>query len=275
VIACGMVGSAQGWREVPYVEPRAGAEGGTGDTWVDAATLAAGLREVEAGAGRRVHIVPGVLMRGALPNVMRGEETQIVGVGLNRQARGRADGAPLLVGLPGTHAKWAISSRARIGYFDTYMTGEVYALLREHSILGRTMTREAGVDEEAFRRGLAVASEAAGGSLLATLFSVRTLGLTGQLEAGQQADYLSGLLIGDELVGLERKLAQRDGTALDGREIVLTGDTTLCARYRLALAWFGCAEVEVIVDAAEHGLWHIAEQAGLIARDARADRQGG
>jgi 2-dehydro-3-deoxygalactonokinase len=265
-IACGMVGSAQGWLEVPYVErPMVDGAGGV----VDAEALARALGVVATRGGRTLHIVPGVLERGGLPNVMRGEETQIVGVGLSRPAHpagltGDGGGrAAVLIGLPGTHAKWALSAQGRIGHFDTFMTGEVFALLREHSILGRTMTPSAQSDRQAFLHGLGVARAAAGSSLLATIFSVRTMGLTGQLATSQQADYLSGLLIGDELASLERSLARDDGRQLAQRDIVLTGDAELCERYGWALAAFGCASVEVIANATETGLWHIAVQAGL------------
>jgi len=262
VIACGMVGSAQGWLEVPYVErPRLA----DGNGVVDADALAQALGVVTTRGGHTLHIVPGVLERSGLPNVMRGEETQIVGVGLSRQSidQGGA-GQPVLIGLPGTHAKWALSASGRIGHFDTYMTGEVFALLREHSILGRTMTLPAASDREAFLHGLSVARAAAGASLLATIFSTRTMGLTGQLGAAQQADYLSGLLVGDELTSLERGLARQDGYLLQQREIVLTGDAELCERYRWALDAFGCTHVSVIGNATEMGLWHIALRAGLV-----------
>jgi len=188
--------------ELPYVEGK-----------VDATVLAQAMVTLGTRRNSQLHIVPGVLERGILPNVMRGEETQIVGVSLTRSHRaagtaGEApDPAPTLIGLPGTHAKWALSEGGRIGHFDTFMTGEVFAILRDHSILGRTMApvasgANAAADAEAanaaFLRGIAVARSESDASLLATIFSVRTLGLTGQLEAGQQGDYLSGLLIGNE-----------------------------------------------------------------------------
>ena len=269
VIACGMVGSAQGWTEVPYVEGK-----------VDATVLAQAMVTLGTRRNSQLHIVPGVLERGILPNVMRGEETQIVGVSLTRSHRaagtaGEApDSAPTLIGLPGTHAKWALSEGGRIGHFDTFMTGEVFAILRDHSILGRTMApvasgANAAADAEAanaaFLRGIAVARSESDASLLATIFSVRTLGLTGQLEAGQQGDYLSGLLIGNELISLEQRLSRQDGFLLHQRSIVLSGEAGLCERYRTALAAFGCTQISLARDATERGLWHIAVHAGLVA----------
>jgi 2-dehydro-3-deoxygalactonokinase len=254
VIACGMVGSAQGWVEAPYVEGHA-----------DAQILARAMTRLTTRRGHTLSIVPGVLERGTLPNVMRGEETQIVGVSLARQAASDADAAPVLIGLPGTHAKWALSQNGGIGHFDTFMTGEVFALLRDHSILGRTMIASEPADQAAFLRGIAVARSESESSLLATIFSVRTMGLTGQLSGSQQADYLSGLLIGNELASLETSLSRHDGLSLAARRVVLSGEERLCERYLTALNEFGCTTVSVARDATERGLWHIAVQAGLVA----------
>jgi len=255
VIAAGMVGSAQGWREAPYVE-----------TPADASALVAGIVRVTTARGGCVHIVPGVIERGELPNVMRGEETQIVGALANAAIGGEA---PSLVGLPGTHAKWAIVRGERIESFHTFMTGELYGALREHTILGRTMVEPPQLDTQAFLRGVTVAKHAHRAGLLATIFSTRTLGLTGVLQADQQPDYLSGLLIGHELCGLAALLESR-GAALAGEAPRLIGSAALCERYRLALTEFGCARARLVQAAAERGLWRIATQAGLVAREAIA-----
>ncbi|WP_414719334.1 2-dehydro-3-deoxygalactonokinase [Trinickia sp.] len=255
VIAAGMIGSAQGWREAPYVE-----------TPADALALVAGIVRVSAACGADIHIVPGVIEHGELPNVMRGEETQIVGA----LASAALDGETrALVGLPGTHAKWAVVRGERIESFHTFMTGEVYGALREHTILGRTMIEPAQFDTQAFLRGVAVAQHAHGAGLLATIFSTRTLGLTGELEPQQQPDYLSGLLIGHELAGLAALLASR-GVALAGEAPRLIGSATLCERYRLALTQFGCLRASIVEAAAESGLWRLAVQAGLVGRRAFA-----
>ncbi|CAB3641471.1 2-dehydro-3-deoxygalactonokinase [Trinickia soli] len=253
VIAAGMIGSAQGWREAPYIE-----------TPADAAALVAGIVRVTAACGACVHIVPGVIEHGELPNVMRGEETQIVGA----LASAAIDGdTRALVGLPGTHAKWAVVSGERIESFHTFMTGELYGALREHTILGRTMIQPSQFDTEAFLRGVTVARHAHQAGLLATIFSTRTLGLTGVLQPEQQPDYLSGLLIGHELCGLAGLLESR-GAALAGESPRLIGSAALCERYRLALTQFGCLRASVVEAAAESGLWRIATQAGLVARHA-------
>lgn len=130
MIAAGMIGSAQGWIEAPYV-----------DTPADANALVAGIVTVTAARGVTVRVVPGVLERGVLPNVMRGEETQIVGA-LSADASLSTPGGAL-IGLPGTHAKWAFVEDGRIERFYTFMTGETFSALRDHTILGRTMQQGA------------------------------------------------------------------------------------------------------------------------------------
>ena len=140
VLAAGMIGSRQGWREVPYAPCPAGLP-----------ELAAGLVAVPAEGGRAVLLVPGLIRSGDLddfPDVMRGEETQIMG----DLAAGRASGRRCYV-LPGTHSKWSWCENGRIVRFATYMTGEVYDVLVRHSILGRLM-EQGEPDDDAFAAGL-------------------------------------------------------------------------------------------------------------------------
>jgi 2-dehydro-3-deoxygalactonokinase len=277
VIAAGMVGSAQGWLEAPYV-----------DTPANADALVAGIVRVKAANGATLHIVPGVLQRGELPNVMRGEETQIFGalsedahdVGGTHGTHGThgtntpADpGARSLIGLPGTHAKWAVVESGCIERFHTFMTGEVFAALREHTILGRTMVTPDRPDTGAFLRGVNIAREKGHAGMLATVFSTRTLGLTGELSSEAQPDYLSGLLIGHELAGLDALLAQQH-SSLARQSLQLIGNDALCERYRLALAQFGCLQAELVKYATERGLWRVAVEAGLVKPSARAVRAG-
>ncbi|WP_144147658.1 2-dehydro-3-deoxygalactonokinase [Paraburkholderia sp. BCC1884] len=261
VIAAGMVGSAQGWIEAPYVDAPANAD-----------ALVAGIVRVDTASGVTLHIVPGVLQRGDLPNVMRGEETQIFGA-LGEDVTAADSGKRALIGLPGTHAKWAAVQAGRIERFHTFMTGEVFAALREHTILGRTMITPDRPDGEAFLRGVKIARDRGQAGVLATIFSSRTLGLTGQLTREQQPDYLSGLLIGHELAGLEAVLAQQQNS-LAGQSLRLIGNEALCERYRVALAQFGCTQAELVKHATERGLWRVASQAGLVNPAAQAARAG-
>ncbi|WP_144112137.1 2-dehydro-3-deoxygalactonokinase [Paraburkholderia sp. BCC1886] len=259
-IAAGMVGSAQGWLEAPYVETPASAD-----------ALVAGIVRVQTASGATLHIVPGVLQRGELPNVMRGEETQIFGA-LGQDANTADSGKRSLIGLPGTHAKWAVVQAQRIERFHTFMTGEVFAALREHTILGRTMLTPESPDNEAFLRGVNIAREKGEAGVLATIFSARSLGLTGQLSREQQPDYLSGLLIGHELAGLEAVLAQQQDS-LAAQSPRLIGNDALCERYRLALARFGCTRAELVRNATERGLWRVATQAGLVQPQVKSGAQ--
>ncbi len=162
-IASGMIGSAQGWREVPYQSGPA--------TLSD---VAAGCARVEAEDGTTVWIVPGLARAGSRPEVMRGEETQILGA---LALRPDLWSAALFV-LPGTHCKWVEVRDGRIEGFQTFMTGELFSALREHTILGRPARTAAGApsgDDAAFRRGIETARGSAQG-LAPLLFSARTLG---------------------------------------------------------------------------------------------------
>ncbi|RMV94128.1 2-dehydro-3-deoxygalactonokinase, partial [Pseudomonas amygdali pv. tabaci] len=170
----------------------------------------------------------------------------------------------LLIGLPGSHSKWVQVERGRIVHFDTFMTGEVYAALCAHTILGRTMQPSEAFDEQAFDRGLSIAlSDAGSAGPLSTIFSARTLGLTGQLAASAQPDYLSGLLIGHELGAIAR-LHLHNHEQLPA--VILIGSDSLCTRYARGLAVCGFPGVTLAEQATERGLWQVAVQAGLIAR---------
>jgi 2-dehydro-3-deoxygalactonokinase len=244
VLAAGMVGSRQGWREAPYL-----------DTPVDVHALAGHLVTVSAADGRRVHIVPGV--RDSIgPNVMRGEETQLIGV-LDLQPR-LAEGTPLV--LPGTHSKWVQLHRRRIAGFSTMMTGELYALLRKHSILGASSPEAPATARHhaSFDAGVHAARASGAAGMLTRLFSARTLMLDGKLDAAAVPDYLSGLLIGEEW-----RAALAAGWLDSGKTPVLIGDEALCLRYRRAAALFDLPDPAWIGDAAARGLWRIAHVAGL------------
>ena len=250
VIACGMVGSAQGWREAAYC-----------DTPANVANLGTSLKVLRSLRGVEVHIVPGVIQRSPLPNVMRGEETQVLGV---LQSLPADAGDNLLIGLPGSHSKWVEVADGCIVHFDTFMTGELFAILSEHSILGRTQQRGAAFDGQAFDRGVQVALSLDGEiGPLSTLFSARSLGLTGELSATEQVDYLSGLLIGHELAALA-DVQRRRRNSSDLPSIILIGNSQLCARYSRALDACGFAPVSLAEQATERGLWHLAEAAGLL-----------
>ena len=245
LIACGMVGSRQGWIETPYRECPA-----------DLAALAGALTPVR---GTRLTIVPGLVCHDGdgIPDVMRGEESQIVGA-LDDL---RSPAAARIVVLPGTHSKWARVGAGGIEAFATFMTGELYALLREQSILGRLAAAGGNGESAAFERGVRMSLRDCP-SVLHDLFSARTLVLTGALAPEGVADYLSGLLLGAE-VAAARGWVQRH--AVGEATMTLVGDSALCERYRRALALAGLAAAVAPAGAAARGLWRIARHAGMLA----------
>lgn len=209
VVLAGMVGSRNGWIEVPYLACPA--------TTLD---IAGALAPVDLGDGLTAQIVPGLTTRDAsgVPDVMRGEETKIVGTDLS-------DG---IVVTPGTHAKWSRVAGGRIEGFATFMTGDIYGAFMEHTILGKLAGTPA--DEAGFARGLA-ASERDGG-LTHQAFSARTLVLMGDMAGREVGPYLSGLLIGTEV----RHALQH---ARDGEDIVVVAEGVIADGYGLALARLG------------------------------------
>jgi 2-dehydro-3-deoxygalactonokinase len=251
VLASGMIGSRQGWREVPYVPCPTGLH-----------ELVSGLGTVAVQDGRTVRLVPGLSSKGAdggFPDVMRGEETQVIG--LLASVAGTSTRCCV---LPGTHSKWVWTEAGRIVAFATWMTGELYELVTRHGILGRLMTA-ATIDEAAFDRGLARSRASAGsapGRLLHDLFSARTLPLLGELQGEGVAGYLSGLLVGAEVVAA---LAEHPSQA-----VTILGGSDLAALYARALTAAGVAVEVGDADAAARGLHALARAAGLIEERAHA-----
>ena len=180
-----MAGARQGWVEAPYAETPAS----PGD-------LAAGAIRVE-GLTRDVRILPGVAQKaGGRPDVMRGEETIVLGLAAEADA---------IVCLPGTHSKWVAVEGGRITGFSTFMTGEVFALLAGQSILRHAV--EAGLDVLAERDAFASGVEAefeAPELVLNRLFALRAAGLLGGAGAAETTARLSGLVIGLEMAGARR-----------------------------------------------------------------------
>lgn len=244
VVACGMVGSTHGWQDVPYVRCAAGR-----------AELAAAIASLPGGP----HIVPGLLSDepGLPPDLMRGEETQIVGA---LHAEPGLFPASCIV-LPGTHSKWAQVAAGQVARFSTYMTGELYAVLRQHSVLGRLIPSSPTADRNAFLEGVDAARQHGEQGLSHQLFAVRSLGVTQRMPASSLADYLSGLLIGHEL---RAGLAWRVRHGLGEAPLVLIGEPGLCARYADALEHAGAPASLVLDNPAPAGLLAVAQAAGLV-----------
>jgi 2-dehydro-3-deoxygalactonokinase len=245
VIMSGMIGSRQGWVETPYVTAPA-----------SPAELAAGLVPLMRFERADVRVVPGVeTAASSRRDVMRGEECQVFGA----LAALRASGGRFV--LPGTHSKWVLARAGKITEFATYMTGEIFAALRDHTILGALM--EEGTPRGAsFARGVREgARRGASGALLKRLFGVRTAGLFGDIAGPDLGNYLSGMLIGAEIA---------DASIGGGAVIHIIASDALAERYRAAGAELG-VEMEVMnSECVVLGHLAIARLAGLLGPEGAA-----
>lgn len=205
VIACGMVGARQGWIEAPYMDAGEPLE-----------RLA--LHAVRAPhPDRLVLILPGVAQGDPLaPDVMRGEETLILGM---------LDGTAALIGQPGTHSKWVEIDGEAILRFATHMTGELFALLSCHSTLASLLQADAAIDPEGSAFATGVDRALADPAILPRLFALRAGGLLGMTDPDAAAASLSGLLIGAEIACLPK----------EGRKVRLLAAGPAAALYAAAL----------------------------------------
>jgi 2-dehydro-3-deoxygalactonokinase len=188
VIICGMAGSRQGWVEANYVPVPA-----------DLSAILSGSVRIE-GIGRDVRIIPGLSQSGVSPNVMRGEETQLLGAILDRNL---SNG---IIAMPGTHSKWVELKAGRAESFSTYLTGELYALLASQSILRHSIgdaAASASPDHPQFTAALKLMLS--GERMLGELFGIRAAMLLDNLPPDGAASRLSGLLIGAEIAAARAK----------------------------------------------------------------------
>jgi len=215
VIMSGMVGSRNGWKQVPYLS-----------TDQALSRLSEAMEEVDTSlSGVRVRIVPGYqyIDPHGLPDVMRGEETQVLGA-LELSA---SNGWFL---LPGTHSKWVLVEDGKISEFLTYMTGELYALLSEHGTLSKVIAKQESVPD-AFAAGLQAARH---GGFTHSVFACRAMVVTDMMPAEHTSSFLSGLLIGTELFEILRKT----GGNMPG-PVQVVGSAALASRYLSALELLG------------------------------------
>lgn len=214
VLMSGMVGSRNGWCEVPYLS-----------TDRPLQDLGAAMMRIDTSLpGVSVRIAPGYQSTddAGMPDVMRGEETQIFGA--------LVSGAPEGWFVhPGTHCKWIHVQRGRVTHLLTFMTGELYALMSERGTLAALMQHNEQDAPEAFRQGLDAAGS---GPFTHRAFSCRALVVTDRMPASHAASWLSGLLIGSELVEIRRR-RQVEGV------VQVVGSPELAARYASALQHFG------------------------------------
>ena len=227
LLMSGMIGSRQGWREAAYLSCPAGAS-----------EIACNLQTVDADnpalSRLAIKIVPGLNFASptGMSDVMRGEETQIIGA-----LKAINDRHGLFV-LPGTHSKWAQVDNGAITQFRTYMTGEVFSALLDHTILGK-LARTRDFSATGFAEGLDVAQrnqagpDSTAGGLLNLVFSARTRVLNGDLSECATASYLSGILIGAEILSAKAAIGNKPPP------VHIIADDPLRTRYRDAARVLG------------------------------------
>ena len=230
-LASGMIGSRQGWLEAPYVPCPA-----------RFAALVDGIVTVPEA---RLHIVPGVSTRDPhdIPDVMRGEETQLVGSGV-------AEG---VVVMPGTHCKWVNMNGGRVESFATFYTGEMNSLIRGHSSVGALLKSAPDIDDiAAYEMGLNYA-RAGAASWLHDLFVLRASVVTGQRTEAFVSTVLAGWLLGCEISAALTMYP-------DTRGVVLVASQTLVPWYERATRAFGlgCDALNA-EQVTTRGLWRVAQ----------------
>ena len=239
ILVSGMITSRNGWIETPYAGLPMGAHG-----------LAQTLVPHETTSGTLIHFITGASAEHTSgPDVMRGEETQIIGA----FALGLRDGTFV---MPGTHSKWVQVSNEQIIDFSTYMTGEIFTALKEHTILGKLM-ESVEFNAEGFEKGITAGLDG-GSSLLRNLFYVRTLPLLDKIPKSEVSDYMSGLLIGSEVSTATSQLEDTD-------PITIVGRSDLSERYEIALRVAGVECRRAPDDVVANGHFLIASAAGLIS----------
>jgi 2-dehydro-3-deoxygalactonokinase len=245
VIICGMAGSRQGWLETPYVTVPA-----------PIGAILAGAARVP-GQSRDIRIVPGLAQRLAdAPDVMRGEETQLAGAAL--PAKGRH-----LVCMPGTHSKWVVVENGAVAGFGTWPTGELFSVLSAHSILRHSLGEQPApvAADSSFFRDWCGRALAEGGDVTSKLFSIRAASLLQNLQPGDAAACLSGLLIGGEIASARRRYGASNAP------VVLVASGALGTLYGEALGLAGLAVRAVDADeAVRAGLVEAARENGMIAK---------
>jgi len=218
VLICGMAGARQGWVEAPYLSTPSRLD-----------RLYAGAVRVDVPGD--VRILPGIAHRDpACPEVMRGEETQILGA--------IEDGFSGLVCIPGTHSKWIAIEDGSIVGLTTFMTGELFSVIAAHTILAHAvdMATLPVRPSAAFHEALATTSSG-NTELSSALFRLRAAQLLGFEQRADGAARLSGLLIGSEIAGAARRYGRQP--------LRLIASSDLGALYEEALRRLGY-EIEIV-----------------------------
>jgi 2-dehydro-3-deoxygalactonokinase len=208
VLMSGMVGSGQGWREIPCL-----------GTEVAPTALARHLVRLQ---GQRF-IVPGYAQRQPHADMLRGEETHLLGLVLS----GTGDGWVL---LPGAHSKWVYLKAGRVVRWTTFVTGELLESQRHMATMASLLEARCSDDPVAFEHGLQLARS--GMPLSQALFSVRASVMNGAIAAGQTMPMVSGVLIGAEFQGMAGILPEQ-------RSLHLIATPALASLYQRAADVFG------------------------------------
>lgn len=240
VILSGMVGSNIGWQAAPYTDCPASAE-----------QIINGRTAFNA-RGIAFSIISGLRTINPLgtADLMRGEELQLLGwMGSDAAAKSESKAAQL-VALPGTHNKWALVQGGKIETFVTALTGELYSLLQNHSVLIAS-AESADFSADIFVQGVKVATTLESGQLLQALFATRSRQVLGELSELHASSYLSGLLIGSDVVGSLALMEKQMGAI---SSVDLIGDSALSRCYQLALESVGIkAEISDATEIAMNG----------------------
>lgn len=238
IIAAGMITSRQGWCETPYVCCPAGAR-----------DLAENLIPHKSEGFGTIWFVPGVNQLLPEPDIMRGEESQLAGV----QTSGDA-----VAIMPGTHSKWVEVKDQKVNRFKTFMTGELFAVVMKHTILGSVSASvwSDGAFKKGVRQGFSFAQT--GGGLLSALFQVRVKTILGQEPEADTSSQVSGLLIGCEIA----EAVQGGFNTIPAKLII--GDSRLSGIYHTALSECGIDAEYAREDVSAYGLYRIAKYKKLL-----------
>jgi 2-dehydro-3-deoxygalactonokinase len=246
IVMSGMVGSAMGWHQVPYVDATVGLE--------QLAEHCFAVPRSESAVP--AWIVPGYCLRDAQgqPDVMRGEETQLLGA----VVQGYRDGWFV---LPGTHSKWVLLTDGRVTQLRTYMTGELFDLLGQHGTIAAAMDGANAVwDDAAFADGV---QASASGGLSHRLFGCRARVVSGAMPASATRAYLSGLLIGAELhdvLGTGAAGTGQSAATEPAHKVRFIGSPALATPYQQAAQQLHltleCLDAEAAYVAAANHIYH-------------------
>lgn len=217
----GMVGSNIGWVETPYVECPAK----IGDIMDARVKFAAG--------GHKVSIIPGLSCQNPLgfPDVMRGEEMQVIGWLMSDEKHKYGS---YLICLPGTHTKWVLVEDGSIVTFWTSLTGELFALLKSHSVL--IAERKAKIKTQVFLAGVKAMEKIGAENILSGLFGVRSRQIRAGLPAADAASFLSGHLIATDVVSATKIIKK---LSTDTNRVILIGEPKISELFRVAIEHFG------------------------------------